>query len=116
MVHLAMHQNDESGSPVTWGRHVTGDEYAAAQKRRRLIQTPEAPSGQDAERDAGADVHGQPSDRGGAHADATVRGRRTECAREVVHPVQRDLTRAAVELLGTSDRALVASAYGPPAA
>jgi hypothetical protein len=30
MVHLAMQQNDESGSPVTWGRHVTDDEYAAA--------------------------------------------------------------------------------------
>ena len=30
MVHVAMQQNDESGSPVTWGRHVTDDEYAAA--------------------------------------------------------------------------------------
>ena len=30
MVHLAMQQNDDSGSPVTWGRHVTDDEYAAA--------------------------------------------------------------------------------------
>ena len=30
MVHLAMQQNDESGSPVTWGRHVTNEEYAAA--------------------------------------------------------------------------------------
>ena len=29
MVHLAMQQNDESGSPVTWGEHVTDDEYAA---------------------------------------------------------------------------------------
>jgi hypothetical protein len=30
MVHLAMQQNDESGSPVTWGRHVSGEEYAEA--------------------------------------------------------------------------------------
>ena len=29
MVHLAMHQSDESGSAVTWGRHVTDEEYAA---------------------------------------------------------------------------------------
>ena len=28
MVHIAMQQNDDSGSPVTWGRHVTDDEYA----------------------------------------------------------------------------------------
>ena len=31
MVHLAMQQNDDSGIPVTWGRQVTDDEYAAAQ-------------------------------------------------------------------------------------
>jgi len=30
MVHIAIHQNDESGSPVTWGRHVSDDQYAAA--------------------------------------------------------------------------------------
>lgn len=30
MVHIAMQQNDESGSTVTWGRHVTEDEYSAA--------------------------------------------------------------------------------------
>jgi quercetin dioxygenase-like cupin family protein len=30
MAHIAMQQNDESGSPVTWGRHVSDDEYAAA--------------------------------------------------------------------------------------
>ncbi len=30
MVHTAMHQNDESGNAVTWGRHVTDEEYAAA--------------------------------------------------------------------------------------
>jgi quercetin dioxygenase-like cupin family protein len=27
MVHVAMQQNDETGSAVTWGRHVTDDEY-----------------------------------------------------------------------------------------
>ena len=30
MTHVAIHQADESGSPVTWGRHVTDDEYAQA--------------------------------------------------------------------------------------
>jgi quercetin dioxygenase-like cupin family protein len=30
MVHVAMQQSDESGSPVTWGRHVSDEEYAAA--------------------------------------------------------------------------------------
>ena len=30
MVHIAMQQNDDSGSPVTWGRHVSDDEYTAA--------------------------------------------------------------------------------------
>jgi hypothetical protein len=30
MVHLAMQQNDESGSPVTWGRHVADAEYGEA--------------------------------------------------------------------------------------
>jgi len=30
MVHIAMQQNDETGSPVTWGRHVSDDEYGAA--------------------------------------------------------------------------------------
>jgi quercetin dioxygenase-like cupin family protein len=29
MVHLAIQESDESGSPVTWGRHVTEGEYAA---------------------------------------------------------------------------------------
>ena len=29
MTHLAMQEADESGSPVTWGEHVTDDEYAA---------------------------------------------------------------------------------------
>ena len=28
MVHIAMQQNDESGSPVTWGEHVTDEQYA----------------------------------------------------------------------------------------
>ena len=30
MVHIAMQQNDETGSPVTWGEHVTDEQYAAA--------------------------------------------------------------------------------------
>jgi NAD(P)-dependent dehydrogenase (short-subunit alcohol dehydrogenase family) len=30
MAHLAMQQNDKSGSPVTWGRHVTDEEYHAS--------------------------------------------------------------------------------------
>ena len=29
MVHIAMHQNDETGSPVTWGQHVTDEQYGA---------------------------------------------------------------------------------------
>jgi quercetin dioxygenase-like cupin family protein len=30
MVHIAIQQTDESGSPVNWGRHVSDDEYADA--------------------------------------------------------------------------------------
>jgi diketogulonate reductase-like aldo/keto reductase len=30
MVHIAMQQNDDTGSPVTWGVHVSDDEYLAA--------------------------------------------------------------------------------------
>ena len=30
MTHLAMQQSDESGSPVTWGEHVTDEQYAEA--------------------------------------------------------------------------------------
>ena len=30
MVHIAMQQNDESGSAVTWGEHVTDEQYGAA--------------------------------------------------------------------------------------
>ena len=30
MTHIAMQEADDSGSPVTWGRHVTAEEYAAA--------------------------------------------------------------------------------------
>jgi quercetin dioxygenase-like cupin family protein len=30
MTHIAMQQIDESGSPVTWGTHVTDEEYNAA--------------------------------------------------------------------------------------
>jgi quercetin dioxygenase-like cupin family protein len=29
MAHIAMQQNDESGSPVTWGEHVTDEQYNA---------------------------------------------------------------------------------------
>jgi len=29
MTHIAMQQVDESGRPVTWGEHVTDEEYAA---------------------------------------------------------------------------------------
>jgi hypothetical protein len=29
MVHIAMQQSDDSGSPVTWGEHVTDEQYAA---------------------------------------------------------------------------------------
>src|SRR4051794_10405290 len=28
MVHSAMQEADDSGSPVTWGKHVTDDEYS----------------------------------------------------------------------------------------
>ena len=44
MAHIAMQQNDDTGSPVTWGRHVTDDEYAAAPSRRRLITDAPAPT------------------------------------------------------------------------
>lgn len=30
MVHIAIQEADETGSPVSWGRHVTDEEYAAA--------------------------------------------------------------------------------------
>lgn len=30
MVHIAIQQNDQSGSPVTWSRHVNDEEYGAA--------------------------------------------------------------------------------------
>jgi quercetin dioxygenase-like cupin family protein len=30
MVHIAMQEADDTGSPVTWGRHVTNAEYEAA--------------------------------------------------------------------------------------
>jgi quercetin dioxygenase-like cupin family protein len=30
MVHIAIHQVDASGSPVTWGEHVTDEQYGAA--------------------------------------------------------------------------------------
>ena len=30
MVHTAMQESDDSGSPVTWGEHVTDEQYGAA--------------------------------------------------------------------------------------
>jgi hypothetical protein len=30
MLHLAAQQNDETGSPVSWGEHVTDEQYGAA--------------------------------------------------------------------------------------
>jgi hypothetical protein len=30
MTHIAMQEVDEAGSPVTWGEHVTDEEYGAA--------------------------------------------------------------------------------------
>jgi hypothetical protein len=30
MTHLAMQQVDDQGNPVTWGQHVTDEEYGAA--------------------------------------------------------------------------------------
>ncbi len=30
MVHIAMQEADESGSPVSWGEHVTDEQYAEA--------------------------------------------------------------------------------------
>ena len=29
MVHIAMQQVDDTGSPVTWGEHVTDEQYSA---------------------------------------------------------------------------------------
>ena len=29
MVHIAMQQNDQSGSPVSWGEHVSDEQYSA---------------------------------------------------------------------------------------
>jgi quercetin dioxygenase-like cupin family protein len=34
MTHLAMQEADDSGSPVTWGEHVTDEEYAAVPASR----------------------------------------------------------------------------------
>jgi hypothetical protein len=30
MVHLGMQQNDDDGVPVTWGEHVSDEQYNAA--------------------------------------------------------------------------------------
>jgi|SRR5581483_745535 len=32
MTHLAIQETDEHGNAVTWGEHVTGEQYAAAQR------------------------------------------------------------------------------------
>jgi quercetin dioxygenase-like cupin family protein len=32
MTHLAMQEADDSGSPVTWGEHVTDEQYAPARQ------------------------------------------------------------------------------------
>jgi hypothetical protein len=32
MAHLALHQVDEQGSAVTWGEHVTDEQYGAARE------------------------------------------------------------------------------------
>jgi quercetin dioxygenase-like cupin family protein len=37
MVHIAMQQNDEFGSPVTWGRHVTDEEYGASSNESGIL-------------------------------------------------------------------------------
>jgi quercetin dioxygenase-like cupin family protein len=33
MVHIAIQEPDEASSPVTWGEHVTDDEYAAPRRK-----------------------------------------------------------------------------------
>jgi hypothetical protein len=47
MVHIAMQQNDESGSPVDWGEHVTDQQYSAAADAigPPHTLTPEPPNG-----------------------------------------------------------------------
>jgi hypothetical protein len=37
MAHVAIHQNDESGSPVTWGELVTDEQYAAAPPTQLIL-------------------------------------------------------------------------------
>jgi len=32
MSHIAMQEADDSGSPVSWGEHVTDEEYGAARE------------------------------------------------------------------------------------
>jgi hypothetical protein len=34
MTHVAIQQADESGNPVTWGEHVTDDEYTQPPQAR----------------------------------------------------------------------------------
>jgi quercetin dioxygenase-like cupin family protein len=40
MAHIAMQQTDENGSPVTWGEHVTDEQYNA----NSSASTPSAPA------------------------------------------------------------------------
>src|SRR3954467_3176927 len=44
MVHLAMQQNDESGSPVTWGEHVSDERYSGGRGARARPMTSAARS------------------------------------------------------------------------
>jgi hypothetical protein len=32
MAHIAMQQNDDTGSPVAWGEHVSDEQYPTAPK------------------------------------------------------------------------------------
>ena len=38
MTHIAMQEVDELGSPVTWGEHVTEEEYSGGAIDRELNQ------------------------------------------------------------------------------
>ena len=43
MTHLAMHEVDDQGSPVTWGEHVTDEEYRAAGASLERAASPATP-------------------------------------------------------------------------
>jgi quercetin dioxygenase-like cupin family protein len=40
MTHIAIHEADESGNPVTWGRQVTDEEYGACTGPERRAAVP----------------------------------------------------------------------------